>query len=149
MIKLCRLLIVALLALAIPVQGAAAAGMLHCGSDHHPAGAAVHALAQGDASDPGAAEAAHHHDGHAGAGHEPLQADFAAADAASEAEVRDHSAPATCSACAACCHPAAMAASTPLFSPPGMAPLPASMPSILFLSFDTDGPRHPPRFLLA
>jgi len=142
MIKLFRTLMIALLALAIPVQGVAAAAMLYCGPDHGPGGNAGHTAGH---------DVGHGHarDGHSQAGHEQAQPAVLAADLAAVPDAPDQPAPAKCSVCAACCSAAAIAASTLLFSPPGMEPLPVLMSSSLSYSFITDGPLRPPRHFLA
>jgi len=144
MIKLFRTLMIALLALAIPVQGVAAAAMLYCGPDHARGGTAGHTSAR----DVGHVSA-HDHDGHAHAGHEHAQPDMLMADLMFLPDAPDQPAQAKCSVCAACCSAAAIAASTLLFSPPGMEPLPVLMSSSLSYSFITDGPLRPPRSFLA
>jgi len=148
MIKLFRFLMIALLALAIPVQGVAAAAMLYCGPDHPAGGVAGHATGHAAGHDVG-----HVHvdaqDGHSQAGHDHAQPAVLAADLASVPDAPDQPVPAKCSVCAACCSAAAIAASTLLFSPPGMEPLPVLMSSSLSYSFITDGPLRPPRSFLA
>jgi len=142
MVKMFRVLMIVLLALAIPVQGVAVAAMLYCGPDHLAGGTAGHSAGH---------EGGHVHaqDGPAQTGHEHVQPDMLAADLASLPDAPDQPAQAKCSVCAGCCSAAAIAASTSLFSPPGMEPLPVLMSSGLAYSFITDGPLRPPRSFLA
>lgn len=148
MIKLFRILMIAMLALAIPVQGVAAAAMLYCGPDHLAGDPAGHGAGHIAAHEAGHVHA-NDHDGHANAGHEHAQPDMLAADLASVPDAPDQPAPAKCSVCAACCSAAAIAASTLMFSQPGIDPLPVLMSSSLSYSFITDGPLRPPRSFLA
>lgn len=124
-----------LLLLALPLQGFAAATMLHCAPSHHPApaslAAAVDIAAQG------------HHDGdHAAvAGNTPD-------DGASPTDLTQP-AKAKCSACAACSVGAALPAAAIEFA--SVAPSAASglVGCDERVGFFTDGPDRPPRILLA
>jgi len=135
MLKLLRLLMIALLALAIPVQGVAAATMLYCGPDHGPGGDAVHAHQ--------AAGASQAHEGHGQDMHEHAQPNTPESPQSPE-----QSAQAKCSVCAACCNAVAISSSAMRLSPAGAEPEPALKPSSQFYSFITDGPRRPPRSFL-
>lgn len=125
-----RLFLLWLLAVALPMQGAAAAAMLHCSQAQGAGQVATQAHA-------------HHHDhaalqGHADAGH----ARFATPD--------DHAAGKTgCSACASCCH--ALALPAPAIVLPAQEPAftPFALPAHAAVVFLTDGPERPPRALLA
>lgn len=148
---LIRHLLMWLLALALPWQGAAAAAGLHCtharsaiaapgAGAHHPAHESHGAHAHG----------AHHqhHGTSAAAAHPHLT--FASSDAPSSAH--DAATPAShdsCSACAACCPAVAMPVTA--LRVPGnpnaeSAPPAASGVTIVFL---TGGPERPPRRFLA
>ena len=142
MSELFRLLLIALLVLAIPVQGVAAATMLYCGPDHGPGtdGAHAHQAAGSEQAHPA-------HEGHGHDRHEHAQKD--AQDAALTPLPEEPSAQATCSVCAACCNAVAISSPVVLLSPPGAEPVPVLKPSTLPYSFITDGPRRPPRFFLA
>jgi hypothetical protein len=137
MSRLIRCLLVWLLALALPLQGVAAASMRHCA----PAGDAVHGQAA-QAGGHGLSSAPHAHQADHGAAH-----GHAAAAAADQAE----DAPATalpeakCSACAACCAALGLpAVGVKLPSPPGAddvaRPAPAGVDS-----FVANGLDRPPR----
>lgn len=145
MIKLLRLLMIALLALAIPVQGVAAATMLYCGPDHGPG--TDGALTQGHHAEFSARA-------HAGYGDDAQVRAQSQAKAPVTALVTlsdspDQAAQPKCSVCAACSNAAAIASPVVLYSPPGAEPVPALKPSPLPYSFITDGPRRPPRLHLA
>jgi len=145
MIKLLRLLIIALLALAIPVQGVVAATMLYCGPDHGPGADGAHA--QGNHAEVSAqADAGYGHDARERA---QSQAEAPATALMTLSDAPDQSVQAKCSVCAACCNAAAIAAPVMLLSPLGAEPIPALKPSTLPYSFITDGPRRPPRPHLA
>jgi hypothetical protein len=136
-----RTLILWLVLLAVPFQGAASAAMLACA----PATAAT----------PAAAGAASAHDHHAmmaaaGAGHDH-HAMMASADNGSDTGApSDHHSGAKCGTCAVCCIGAAMA-------PVPRMPLQARAAQFVFLPFDVgyvpsvdlDHPERPPRSSLA
>lgn len=117
-----------LLLFALPLQGYAAATMLHCGAGHQRTVAAA-------ASNP---VATHHHE--AGQAH--------AHTAVSDATPADL-AKSKCSACAACCMGTALPAAALVFEPFEPAPAPLSFVSTPAIGFVTDGPDRPPRLLLA
>ena len=141
-----------LLALAVPVQGFAAASMVGCGTGHGAAG--LHSHAQGMHGDQKAAS--HSHDHHANvvahAGHQHH------ADAASHGDAHKSHADtakdskfskASCSACASCCTSAALPTTPVVFQA-------TEMPSVFVLlapppvvSFVSGGLERPPRFFLA
>ena len=146
MIKLLRFLMIALLALAIPVQGVAAATMLYCGPDHGPGTDGVHAH---QAAGPAQAHEAHQaHEGHGHGVHEHAQPDAQDAGLTQLPGTPDQPAQAKCSVCAACCNAVAISSPVVLPSPPGAEPVPVLKPSTLPYSFITDGPRRPPRSFL-
>jgi hypothetical protein len=142
---LIRALLIWLLVLAVPAQGAAAATMAFCGPNHHGGGAAAQMQA--------AASADHaHHGGAAVADHEHSQAaavaDEDSSAAASTAKVSDPSKH-KCSACASCCSVGAILSSVlavpaPVFTPTVFS---AVVPSVD--TFAADGPDRPPRIVLA
>ena len=117
-----------LMALAVPVQGFAAASMFDCKTGHH--GAAVqHAHAGG--------MHAHHHAGAAGHG-----------DTDKSAATGQFS-KASCSACASCCMSAALPA-TPVSFEATQAPDSFGLSAPLaVVSFISDGLERPPRSVLA
>lgn len=134
--SLLRVLLLCLMAVALPLQGLAATGAVHC--------AAMHDRMQVDPAhhhDDGVAE---HHDGHASASLQEAADDHRG----------DDSAPRTggafkCSACAACC--------VALGLPVGVLTLPhvpadSVAPAIAWraaVAFLTGGPERPPRTCLA
>ena len=116
-----------LLLLALPLQGFAAATMLHCGAGHQR----TVATAASKSASP------HHHE--AGQAHQHAAAsDTAQPDLAKS----------KCSACAACCMGTALPAAALAFEPfaPALAPL--SFVTAPAIGFVTDGPDRPPRILL-
>ncbi len=142
---LIRVLLIWLLVLAVPAQGAVAATMALCGPHHHDGGATAQLQA--------AAPAAHaHHGGAALADHEHAPAaavaDEDSSAAASAAKVSDPSKH-KCSACTSCCSVGAILSSVlavpaPVFTPTVFS---AVVPSVD--TFAADGPDRPPRFVLA
>ena len=133
-----RTLLIWLLVLAVPAQGAAAATMAFCGPNHHSV-VADHA----------------HHDGIAATAHEhPPTAALADEDSAAAAvsvgsakfsDASKHK----CSACASCCSFGAILSSVlavpaPIFTPTVFS---AVVPSVDTLA--ADGPDRPPRIVLA
>jgi hypothetical protein len=124
-------LIVWLLAVALPAQGLAAATMRHCS----PQRSHTTTSAQAGYQHPGAAHAQHHHD--AGAAHD-------------HGSTSDHHASVKtplqkCSACAACCIGAALPSSAQSVPEPLAAPGARPEPVLVHAAFLTSGPDRPPR----
>jgi len=159
--QLLRTVLIWLLALAVPVQGMAAATMLHCGPGHQgaqtaqgkvqlpdvlqalPGGSEVHGHELGHASDPGTVSDIRQN------ATLPDTADTAQTDNAADAAKAVKTASQKCSACAACCGALAL---------PGS----AAMPPMIDAARETtalalpiaarvvvDGPERPPRLLRA
>jgi hypothetical protein len=132
---LLRLLVLWLLALALPLQGAAAT--LRCGGSMH---GAAHAAASMHAGPAAHAEHDAHAEGTTGAG------------LASHAHPAGHAsgkAP-SCSACASsCCSPAALPALPTVALPEPTGGTMAAVPVVRTPVFLTDGPERPPRAALA
>ena len=145
---LIRTLLIWLLALAVPAQGAAAATMAFCGPNHHGGVAAAQMQP--------AAPADHaHQDGGVASEHEHPQAAAVAAEdssasAASVASAKvSHASKHKCSACASCCSVGAILNSVlevpaPVFTPTVFSTV---VPSVDTLA--ADGPDRPPRIVLA
>jgi hypothetical protein len=136
-----RTLVLCLLALALPLQGLAAATMLHCGPSHHARMASAPAAHDHAAHGHGAVAGAHGHDG------------SAAVDVANPQTpnyLGDSSlAKAKCSACASCCSAIALPASIAEISvvqqhASRFPPLSAQVEPVV-----TDSPERPPRSFLA
>ena len=151
MIASVRILVVWLLTLALPVQGFAAATMLHCAGGHHDSAAAVTAGGHDHASHMHASEAV---------GEMPsMDSHDGPAPSASSAEIDKASSPAAtnhpkvvlgkCSACAVCCAAAYLPTAVLGFSPSVPAEMPATFESQAPAVFFTDGPDRPPRLFLA
>jgi hypothetical protein len=141
MSDLIRTLLVCLLALALPVQGALAATRVVCAA-HHPGGVSVGAEG-GTAVTPAHAhhDAGMHSGTHAGAAAAAPGADSAA----SAAEPAQATAGGKCSACSACCAPGLMP--TPASGLPAAEPAPTVFAAVEFSveAFAADGPDRPPR----
>ncbi len=131
-----RLVLLCLTALALPLQGLAATGAMHC--------AAMHERMQVSAANDHDDGAAHHHEGHASK----------SAVSAADDHRGDDGSPRTggafkCSACAACC--------VALGLPSGAVTLPQAPAESLdppialraTVAFLTGGPERPPRAVLA
>jgi hypothetical protein len=153
---LIRTTLIWLMAIALPVQGAAAATMLACGPGHHGASAAhSHAAAEPAHVHAGSTEPHVHPDGHAALGHAdsghhghdqeiPSGSESAAADGN---EV--HKAAGKCSACASCCTVAVLPTSVlPIGSPPAVDRV-VTVFQAQSAVFMTGGPERPPRTILA
>lgn len=160
-----RTLLIWLLVLAVPAQGAAAATMVMCGPNHHAAGAGAamaHVQAGGPSSESPhdhpraqsnvheqhstsmhAAHTAHDHD------HDHGVAGVPAAGEASAPANGMHAGQHKCSACASCCSVSAMLSPVPAVPVPDFAPtvFTAVVPSVE--AFSADGPDRPPRIVLA
>ena len=134
-----RALLIWLLVLAIPAQGAAAAIMVPCGPNHHTGGAAQSAFS--------ATASLHAHHGaalHAQAfdlrGAAVMIADDATATAKPGPGARQ-----TCSACASCCSSNAMLTWVPVVSSNDSAPAVFDTVVLTVDAFAADGPDRPPR----
>ena len=132
-----RTVLVWLLVLALPAQGAIAATMVFCGPDHHDRAAAVATAAHED----GAAHA--HHaasDKHA---EEPTSNEAAAPDETAQPGMQK------CSVCASCCSAAAIHDTVPKL--PALEPMAAHFAALAptIEPFAADGPDRPPRHILA
>ena len=158
--RLIRTLLIWLLVLAVPAQGAAAATMALCGPNHHngtPGAAMVHTQASGlshdhrldhpngDSSDHVQNSAATHpaHD------HNHAVADVPAGGEASAPAQGIHAGQHKCSACASCCSVSAMLSPLLAVPVPDVAPtvFRTVVPSVE--AFNADGPERPPRIVLA
>jgi hypothetical protein len=148
-----RVLLVWLMACALPLQGLAAARLQHCAPGHPAAVVAAQVPPVATAAmvdhathaDHGARPAGNHHDGsHDHRHHEHHQADPGAA-AADAAQPAQDGGTGSCSACAACCAAAAL-----FVQAPGLpetlpdTPVPQRLP-LVSATFLSDGPDRPPR----
>jgi hypothetical protein len=131
-----RLLLLWLMAVALPLQGFAAAGAQHCVPMHERMQVKeAHHLGHGD----------HHH------------AAAVDADADAQAEVLDQPVPEStaktgafkCSACAACCVALGLPASAPALPGQPVGGLQLWAPEAAMAAFLTDGLERPPRSVLA
>ena len=145
---LIRTLLVWLLVLAVPAQGAVAAIMAFCGPNHH-GGATANSAAP-------AASAVHtdHHGSAEGAtGHHGMssQADEDVAALASPATFSQgkHAVHQKCSACASCCSFGAILSPMPAVPAPAVAPTVFDTVAPTVSAFAADGPDRPPRIVLA
>ena len=138
------MLLIWLLALALPAQGVIAATMVFCGPNHHDGASAAAVAHDADAAHQPHDVAAHsHHEAADG------QAESTAADETSAPDKFSPSGMQKCSVCASCCSAAAIhdtVPKLPVFEPAATdfaALAPAVEP------FAADGPDRPPRHLLA
>lgn len=133
--SLLRLMLLCLMAVALPVQGFAATGALHC--------AAMHERMQ-VASTHHHDDGADHHHAQAGAHHDGSSADTGPDDGAPHV-----GGVFKCSACAACCVGLGLPAST-IHVPQGLAEVLSLQPATRTVApFLTGGPERPPRTVLA
>ena len=145
---LIRALLIWLLVLAVPAQGAAAATMAFCGPNHHGGGSAaqVHRTAPaGHAHQDGAAEQNHELAQATAAADEDSSGPALSAVSAKVSDASKHK----CSACASCCSVGAILSSVlavpaPVFTTTVFS---AVVPSVD--PFAADGPDRPPRIVLA
>jgi hypothetical protein len=136
--------LLSLLTLALPVQGIAAAAMLHCGALHQRMAAAGHddsPIAHRHVAQSVGAPAHHGIDLAPASANHPRNAP--GADDVSTLSGF------SCSSCAACCGGVALTGphhDSPSFAPAVNAPLTALVSA--FSGFIPDRPEHPPRFIL-
>lgn len=130
---------------ALPLQGYAAATLLHCGPGHHRAAAAAMVGPSG----------AHHHamhgddhaSGHAGADGAMVSAGIG--DDGASLDHLDKLSKAKCSACAACCVGAALPTATLEFAAVAGATVPTPFVPASRVGFYTDRLDRPPRLIPA
>ena len=139
-----RSLLIWLMALALPIQAVAAAGMQHCGPVHRLMQAGSAAAVALDSHDP-AHEAVPHEHGDAGLDVEVSAGDRVDEDASTAALGDDY----TCSACANCCSAVALPASLVRLPAPHIEALAAAMAATDVVSFTPVGIERPPRPFLA
>ncbi len=151
MLLLLRALLVWLLIIAVPAQGAAAVTMAFCGPGHNASNVSV-----GVQSQPTVEHA--HHGSDAGQAHEhldvaatPLMADDDTGPVTEAVKVASsgHIDKQKCSACASCCSMAAVPTSVLSVPPPVVAPVVFSTVVPDVDAFAADGPDRPPRIVLA
>lgn len=170
MVGLLRTVLIWLLVLALPAQGAAAATMAFCNPNHHSAGITADPYQIGTA-DPGLGSQQHAHahavapdlalhahwhaapqgtgdDGHAmSRGNSDTRADKVSSSGDLSAAKLAHADKHKCSACASCCS-AAVIGSTVLKVPaPGLTPTVFISVVPTVAKFSSDGPDRPPRVL--
>lgn len=139
-----RSLLIWLMAVALPIQAVAAAGMQHCGATHRlmqVGSAAAVALGAHDHVH----EAAPHQHGDAGLGVEMSAGDSSDSGSSTTALGDDY----TCSACANCCSAAALPASGVRLPAPSIAAQAAAMAATDLVSFMSGVIERPPRTFLA
>ena len=144
MSRILRIMVMWLLALAVPVQGFAAASMVGCMAGHGGAGLHSHAIGMHHHS---VELPQHSHEGHA---HVLAHADHRhASDANHDVHAGGTFTKASCSACASCCTSAALPTALLVFeamdAPDSFVSL-APQPVATFVS---GGPERPPRPFLA
>jgi len=140
---LVRTVLIWLLVLAVPAQGAAAATMAFCGPNHHGSGSA--------GAEVSAAVSEHSHHGDAESAHEVrsgASTTTAVADDASAAAKASQVAQ-ECSACASCCSLGAILTTAPVVPATDSAPMVFTTVVPTVDAFAVDGPDRPPRNVLA
>ena len=130
-----RMLLIWLLAVALPAQGVMAATMVFCGPNHHERAAAAAVVHDADAAQ------SHHEAADA-------QAEYTAADETAATEKVAQPNMQKCSVCAACCSAAAIHDTVPKLPvlDPVVARFAALVPTVE--PFAADGPDRPPRHVL-
>lgn len=149
MLRVLRITLIWLVALAVPVQGFAAVAMFGCGPGHH---STTGAPAPGVAMDKLAGDLPQH----SHAGHSDLHADHdhaGAADADHAQVLKAHgtsgkAGESACSPCASCCVVAALPATMVVFQPVPLVDLMMPFAPRGIGSFLTEGPERPPRSIL-
>lgn len=143
---LVRTLLIWLLVLAVPAQGAAAATMAFCGPNHHGGGS--------PRAEVSATSSEHSHHGDATAGHELDATADAAAVVASADEVSvvvkaSQAAKQKCSVCVSCCSLGAILTTVPVVPATDSAPTVFTTVVPTVGAFAADGPDRPPRYVVA
>ena len=141
-------LLIWLLVLAVPAQGAAAATMRFCGPHHHGGAAQTHDRQSGSAerSNP-------HSLAQVALGHHDMAAQADADDPASAGSAAlsqgGYDVKQKCSACASCCSVGAIP--SPVLAVPALAVAPTVFCTVVptVEAFAADGPERPPRIVLA
>lgn len=155
-----RTLLIWLLVLAVPAQGAAAATMAMCGPNHHAGGpgAALVQVQAGGISSESQHNVSHAHSNdhaqhgtatHAAHDHDHAVADVLAAGEASAPAQGMHAGQHKCSACASCCSVSAMLSPVLAVPVPDVAPTVFSVVVPNVEAFGVDGPDRPPRIIFA
>lgn len=143
---LIRTLLIWLLVLAVPAQGAAAATMAFCGPNHHGGESTSAPL------DLSSNASEHSHHGDAAPVHEvdaEASADAVIADDSSVIVKASHAAKQKCSACASCCSLGAILTTVPVIPVADSAPTVFATVVPTVDAFAADGPDRPPRIVLA
>lgn len=145
---LIRTILVWLLVLAVPAQGASAATMAFCGPNHHGGSTASLAvqMAPAEHQHPQAtAQTTHgHHDEATAAPDDVANADASVAPAKSVPAAKQK-----CSACASCCSIGAILSSVLAVPAPDLNPTVFSVVAPTVDAVAVDGPDRPPRIVLA
>jgi hypothetical protein len=138
-----RTLLVWLIVLALPVQGASAAAMAFCGPAHHGGGSARTAVTTSvsEHSHHSGAEVAHDFEVF-------VSAEAAVADDASSMLKASQAATQKCSVCASCCSLGAILSTVPVVPVTDSAPTVFSTVVPTVDAFAADGPDRPPRNVL-
>jgi len=123
-----RIMLMWLLALAIPCQGFAAASMLNCGPGHHRA------------------PSAHSHDGHA---HQHAGGPAASDHQVAKGSTIHKAMKGSCSACSSCCTSVAIPSAAVTFEATPVNDFFDPLTPRSVASFVADGPERPPRYSLA
>lgn len=136
-----RLLLLCLMAVALPLQGLAATGALHCAAMHERMQVNVELRHHGGA--------AGHHDGHAKAEQQAFADDHRADDHRADDGAPRSGGAFKCSACAACCVALGLPVGAVVLPQAPADALAPAMPQRAVAAFLTSGPERPPRTVLA
>ena len=140
--RLFRLALMFLLAIALPLQGAAAATMISCGTGHEHRLAPV-ASHDGDSIAAAGHDHASDHASNQGANHSPVSHSHEGKSDLSKGTFHK------CSACASCCVGAAIPSHVTVFAAVKLTDQPAPLVARSVAAYVTEGLERPPRAILA
>ena len=149
MLRVLRITLMWLVALAVPIQGYAAATMLGCGPEHHRMAGLQSQAAAADGSDPAVKQ--HSPDAHAGMVGDHPHGDSAEPSHAHVLKTHGSSGKVgkgACTPCASCCVVAALPATMVVFQPVPLVEFFVPLAARSVASFVTEGPERPPRSIL-
>ena len=149
MLRVLRITLMWLVALAVPIQGYAAAAMLGCGPEHHRMAGLQSQAATADSSDPAVEQ--HSPDAHAGMAGDHHHGDSAEPSHAHVLKMQGSSGKAgkgSCTPCASCCVVAALPTTVVVFEPVPPVDFFVPLAPRSVASFVTEGPERPPRSIL-
>lgn len=146
MLRVLRITLMWLVALAVPVQGYAAVTMLGCGPGHHDSAVSQSPVAIAGGND--VAVSPHSHESHAVLAGQRLHDDAAEPDHAHALKSHGKAGKGPCTPCASCCVVAALPATTLVFQAIPLLDFFVPLAPRGMVSFLTEGPERPPRSVL-